>query len=437
MSDGARHNVDYLIIGGGIAGTTAAEAIRSKDERGAIAILSKEPYELYSRVLLPKYVEGALSREQVFLRTAEDYNRQNISLFSSEEATVLDTKRKEVRTRRGAVFFYKQLLIAAGGRVKPWRVEGSENVPVTRFHTIADAEALRAKVMEGQAPKVVIIGGGFIALELLNAIVPRGATDIHLLLPEKRFWEDYIGFEGSALIEQRLERSGIFLHHHEAVTSTRLHEDGTIAIFTSRQISYPADILAVGIGLDRELEPFSGGGIEVKRGILTNEFLETAVADVWAAGDIAEFFHPVYGKPLLIGNWNNAFLQGRIAGLNMAAMQMKSGEQKAFTYIPLYAIDVLGVHIAFLGDVSASREHTNRTFVSRFSSEGGSASGGEEGAWYEQFGMQDGKLVSAVFINKFEDKRIIERLIAEQRDCAPFIPYLSDASVALADHISL
>lgn len=418
--------MDYLIIGGGIAGTTAAEAIRGKDEQGTIAIISKEPCELYSRVLLPKFVEGALAREQIFLRKAEDYNKRNISLFSGQEATIVDVKRKEVRTRQGEVFFYKQLLIAAGGRVKPWRVEGSEEVPVTRFHTIADAETLRAKVMEGSAPKVVIVGGGFIALELLNALVPRGVTDIHLILPEKRFWDDYLDYEGSALIEQRLERTGVLLHPHETATSTRIREDGTIAVFTSRQTSYPADILVVGIGLDRELETFSGSGIEVGRGVMTNEFLETAAADVWAAGDIAEFFHPVFGKRILIGNWNNAFLQGRIAGLNMAARQLKSGEPQAFTYVPLYAIDVRGMHIAFLGDVSASKkEHPNRIHVSRF----------EEGVWYERFGMEDGKLVSAVFINKFEDKRVIERLIVEQRDSVPYVPYLKDPTAQLADCI--
>ena len=92
---------DYLIIGGGIAGTTAAETIRNKDKHGTIAIISKEPHVLYSRVLLPKYVEGALARDQVFLRTAEDYNKRGISLYVDEEATVLDLKGSAHTKRRG------------------------------------------------------------------------------------------------------------------------------------------------------------------------------------------------------------------------------------------------------------------------------------------------------------------------------------------------
>ena len=425
MSNETRHNVDYLIIGGGIAGTTAAEAIRGKDERGTIAILSKEPYELYSRVLLPKYVEGALTRTQVFLRTAEDYSRKNIALYEGQEATVMDVNRREVRTHDGTVFFYKQLLIAVGGRVKPWRVEGSDTVPVMRFHTIDDAETLFDKFSEKRGGEVVIVGGGFIALELVNALVPRGISPIHCIFPEMRYWEDYLDEAGSSLLERHLEKKGVALHSHETATMTQQEEDGKISVFTSRRTAYKTDILIAGVGLDREVEAFSGSGVEAKRGIVTNEFLETGVADVWAAGDVAEYFHPVFGKHLLIGNWNNAFLQGRTAGLNMVARLLQTGEPQTFNQIPLYAIDVLGMHVAFLGDVVRTKEVSNRTYVSR----------SQEGLWYERFGLENGKLVSAVFINKFEDKRAIEILMKEQRDCTPHISYLSDASVNLADVI--
>ncbi len=425
MNDEARHTMDYLIIGGGIAGTTAAETIRSKDDRGSIAIVSKEPHALYSRVLLPKYVEGALSRAQVFLRTAEDYSRKNISLYVEEEATAVDVKRKEVRTRKGAVFFYRQLLIAAGGRVKPWRVEGSETAPVMRFQTIDDAEMLYDKLSERRGQDVVIVGGGFIALELMNALVPRGVSTLSCIVSEKRYWEDYLDAEGSALLEKQLERKGVSFHHNETITMARKNDKGNISVFTSRHTSYAADVLAIGVGLDREAEIFRGSGIEVERGVITNEFLETTAEHVWAAGDVAENFHPVFGRRLLVGNWNNAFLQGRIAGLNMVSSHAKTDERQQFTHIPLYAINVLDTHIAFLGDVSGSKEHANRAYISRF----------QEGAWYERFGLENGKLVSAVFINKFEDKRVIELLIKEQRDCAPYVHYLSDPSVKLADYM--
>ncbi|OGZ46669.1 MAG: hypothetical protein A3J54_01595 [Candidatus Ryanbacteria bacterium RIFCSPHIGHO2_02_FULL_45_13b] len=416
---------DYLIIGGGIAGTTAAETIRNKDKHGTIAIISKEPHVLYSRVLLPKYVEGALARDQVFLRTAEDYNKRGISLYVDEEATVLDLKRKEVRTRKGVVFSYKQLLIAAGGRVKPWHVKGSEDVSVMRFHTIDDASMLYDKLSGKQAKDVVIVGGGFIALELINALRSRGLSHIHCIVPERRFWEHHLDDAGSAIIERYLQENGILLHLNETVTMLQRTDEGRSAVYTNRTISYDADILMVGIGLDREVKTFSGGGIEVQRGIITDEFLETGVKGVWAAGDIAEYYSLAFGRNLLVGNWSNAFLQGRIAGLNMVFRHTALGSAEVFGYVPLYAITVLGMHIAFLGDVSGAKDRSGRTFISRFQEE-----------WYERFFLEDNKLVGAVFINKFEDKQVIELLIKEQRDCAPFISYLSDPTVTLADYIT-
>lgn len=417
-------HTDYLIIGGGIAGTTAAEAIRSKDAHGSIAIIGKEPYGLYSRVLLPKYIEGKISREQVFLRTSDDYNKRAVNLFSGEEATIIDVKRKEVRTRQGTVFFYEQLLISAGGRVKPWHVEGAGPASIFRLQTIDDADALRSRLAEASLPEAVIVGGGFITLELLNALVPQGMP-VHCLLPESRYWEYCIDETGSALLETHLERRGVLVHRKETATMIQPQAAGGSVVFTNRRTSYKAAVVAVGIGLNREIEPFTGTGIEVDQGIKTNEFLETSVEDVWAAGDIAEFFHPVFGKHLLVGNWNNAFLQGRIAGVNMAARRMKSGDMQAFTRIPFYAIDVLGMHITFMGDVSMGKNTDGREYVSRF----------QEDAWYERFGMRDGKLVGAVIINKFEDRQIVERLIAEQRDITPFMGGLRDPSRKLADTV--
>ncbi|TSC79711.1 MAG: FAD-dependent pyridine nucleotide-disulfide oxidoreductase [Parcubacteria group bacterium Gr01-1014_29] len=420
MSDGARHNVDYLIIGGGIAGTAAAEVIRDNDERGSIAIVSKEPHELYSRVLLPKYVEGNVSREQVFLRSAENYNARNISLYAGQEVTIVDPAHQEIRTREGKTFFYKQLLIAAGGRVKPWRVQGSNSVLVSRFQTIDDADALREQLASLPAPEVVIVGGGFITLELLNALVPL-RLPIRVLMSEKRYWDQFLDETGSAFLEARIEQSGVTISHQEVVTHVTLGKERRFALSTNRRNTHTTDIIAVGIGLDREIELFSGIGIEIDTGIKTDEYMETAVEGIWAAGDIAEVFHPVFGKHMCISNWSNAFLQGRAAGYNMAVRLTQTGASQPYVRIPLYAVDVLGLHIACVGDVF-SKEYDGREFIAR----------SQNGQYYEQFIMQGGKLIGAVLMNKFEDQRIIERLISEKRDVTPYLSYFKDEKINLS-----
>ncbi len=421
------HHVDYLIIGGGIAGTTAAEAIRAHDLDGRIAIISKEPYELYSRVLLPKYIEGAIAREQVFLRKPDDYYKRNISLFIGEEATVVDGERKEVRTRNGTLFFYKQLLISAGGRVRPWRAEGSDAVPVSRLQTIDDADKLREQLGGITPREVLIVGAGFITLELLSALVPRRIS-ARILMPEQRYWEKYLDEKGSAFLETFLERTqSVSLQRGESITFLRPKKEGNGSIvYTSHGNEFEAGTVAVGMGLQREIEPFTGIGIEVDRGLKSNEFLETAVNDIWVAGDIAEQFHPVFQKHMLIGNWNNAFLQGRTAGINMAMRQLKSGSEQRHSTIPLYAIDVAGLHIAFIGDVFPNGEEAQgRSYVARFQND----------IFYERFSIEDGRLVGAVLMNKFEDRRVVERLIREKVDVAPYLSIFSDSMADLAEQI--
>jgi NAD(P)H-nitrite reductase large subunit len=420
MRTAKTHHADYLIIGGGMAGTAAAESIRALDERGSIAIVSKEPYPLYSRVLLPKYVEGAISREQVFLRTTEQYNQQRIDLFVGEEAAIVDPARREVHTRSGMVLFYKQLLVSAGGRVKPWRVQGSDTVKVHRFHTIEDANVLRERIAEQNA-SVVILGGGFIALELMNAVVPK-RVPTRCIIAEQRFWETQLDESGSLFLEDHIQRSGVELIKNEIVTDVRTGGDGHSNLFTSRRNSYSASDIAVGIGLMRETEVFAGIGIEVKNGLVTNEFLETAVEHIWAAGDIAEAYHPIFEKYLLVGNWSNAFLQGRMAGANMAHKQLRREQKEAFANIPMYAVDILGLHITFLGETLCARNEKCE-YVSRM----------QKAVFYERFVLRGGRLVGAVIMNKFEDKKVLEQLIITKADAMPFVQYFSNPSARLSD----
>jgi NAD(P)H-nitrite reductase large subunit len=419
-----KHTFDYVIIGGGIAGTTAAETIRAQDEQGSIAILNKEPYELYSRVLLPKYIEGNIPREKVFLRKIENYNRQNIDLFINDEVTIIDVPRREIRTRHGKLFFYKKLLISAGGRVKHWDIEGSQTIPVIRLQTIDDADMLLERITSAAISEIIIIGGGFITLEFLNALLPRRIA-VHCFLSEQRYWEHCLDKTGSEFLETHIERNGAFVHRGETATMLRNNEEGGVVVYTNQHNAYTVGMVAVGIGLKREIEAFTGIGIEVGGGLKTNEFLETSVEDIWAAGDIAEFYHPTFQKHMLIGNWNNAFLQGRIAGHNMAVRQVRDGTKQSYENIPLYAIDVLGLHIAFIGDVFCENKNDDIENISRF----------QENIFYERFIIKQKKMVGAVLMNKFEDRPVIEHLIRKQVDITSYESFLKDSSAVLKDTI--
>lgn len=395
---------DYLIIGGGIAGTTAAETIRERDPKGDIAIISAEPHMLYSRVLLPKYVRGAIRREQVFLRGVADYEKNNIRLFLQEEVAAIDTLRHEVRTRAGNLFSYRALLIAAGGTPKPWHVEGGNSVPVMRFQTIDDADAIREAVDNATYKEAVVVGGGFIALELINALVPRGFR-VHMVLQERAFWGQYMDTAGSAFLEQFLEKHSIIIHRESQVLAATPRAEGAgVSVRLTTEKEVVADVFVVGVGLERNLALFGEEGIEVSRGVRANEFLETGAEGVWAAGDVAEYYDILVGRHSVVGNWTNAFLQGRTAGINMAAA-LAGGEKQEFRRVSSYALDVLGMQVTFLGHMQGAGEEGIK-IITR-------ADGAES---YERLFIERTRLIGAILMNKFEDKKELEHLIAEHVD---------------------
>lgn len=169
---------DYLIIGGGIAGVTAAEAIRGEDPAGTIGILSDERHLLYSRVLLPSYLKKRIKRERVFLRTAKDFTRRRIDLYRDKAAIAVDIKRREVAAADGETFGYKKLLIASGGKTNRLPADwGGEQA--YGLQTLDDADRLLVAIPNIREP--LVIGSSFIALEfieifILNGVIPMVLT---------------------------------------------------------------------------------------------------------------------------------------------------------------------------------------------------------------------------------------------------------------------
>lgn len=412
-------HTDYLIIGGGIAGTTAAEVIRERDAAGTIAIITKEKHPLYSRVLLPAYVEGRIRREQVFSRTVEDYGKKNINFFGNEEVTSLDVIRKEARTNTGSIFYFKELLIATGGHPRPWRVEGDKDVPVCRLHTIEDADVMRELLAKTTVPNAVVIGGGFIGLELINAFVPRGLS-VDCIIREDRYWERCLDEGGSAFLEEHLARHRVLVHHEQEISAVRRAPDTGIAVFTTKRKEFSAGVVAAGVGITRAISVFSGLGMEADRGLKTNQFLESSVKDIWVAGDSAEYYDTIFENYMLMGDWSSAFLQGRVAGENMASRLLSNGKEMAYSKVAAYAIDVLGMHVTLLGNVYTSAEFDEAYTRMR------------EEEFYERFLLRNGRLVGAVLINKFSDRKIIEHLIRSKADVRSQRTYFEDPEADLS-----
>ncbi|MDP3784995.1 MAG: FAD/NAD(P)-binding oxidoreductase [bacterium] len=387
---------DYLIIGGGIAGTTAAETIRRRDAAGKIAIVEDEPHLLYSRVFLPAYARGELGREKVMLRGLKDYERQNIDLFVSERILKIDFSRREAATASGKNFFYKKLLVASGGRVRPWEFEKEFADRILRLQTLEDAERIRSLAFEGKIKKVAVVGGGFISLEFLN-IFKKYGVELTLILRADYFWKGQVDDKGGEFFKELFSRNAVAQLSRDELYEIRRVGNG-IQVLTKNGNKIECDYIAAGLGLKRNNELVEGQ-LETGRGIKVNEFLEAKGQErVWAAGDVVEYFDKFSGRDRMVGNWTHGFMTGHIAGENMA------GGRKSFASASTYSITALSSVLTFVGDVE---EDAADETVTRFL---------PAERKYSRFFLKRGRLIGAILFNTYQLKPILSKLIESEKD---------------------
>lgn len=403
--------IDYIIVGGGIAGMTAAETIRERNKDASIAVFSTEPHLLYSRVLLPSYLKQRIPRDKVFMRTVHQLDEVNIGAHLSEEVVRVDPARHEVALKSAKTVGYRKLLIATGGRVRPLAIAGLKDLAgVYRLQTIDDADEFY-QALPG-IKHAVVLGGGFIALEFLETLVLRKIPTT-LIFPEARFFERFVRPEGSALFQENFERHGIRVISDDEARAAEGAEGSITMISTKNGNELPCDALCAGIGIQRNLEFLEGSGIQIgKQGILVNEYLETSAPDVLAAGDIAEFNDVVLGYSHLVGNWNNAFLQGKTAGCGMA------GKRVPFTNLSNYSIGNLGLHLSVLGDVGSGLSSVIRKTAKPLG--------------YEEFFLKDGVMRGAVLINGARHQALVQKWVIDKAILAGKEHLLGDPAVDIS-----
>ena len=403
---------DFLIIGGGIAGTTAAETIRRSDISSSIAIIEDEPHFLYSRVFLPAFSRGEIELDKVMLRSLGDYEKKGIDLYLSERAQRIDFVRQECHTRAGGVFSYRSLLLATGGSVTPWEFEAEAMGRTLRLQRLEDAERVRSLASTGQIKKALVVGSGFIAIEFLNIFRSYGIPVI-LLGREEYFWKGRVDREGAEFFSREFAKNFIEEQMGDEVYQVKSGVEG-LKVVTKNGMTIEADVVALGLGIRRNMELGAGAlgegtGLATGQGIKVNEFLETNIPRVWAAGDAAEYFDAYAGGWKTVGNWTHGFLMGKIAGVNMG------GGREAFSAVPSYSIKALGLVLTVVGE--ALEKGGTRT-VARLDI---------RARKYSRFFLRDGKIIGAVLINSFQDKPAITKLIETGADFSGREKILADS----------
>lgn len=381
----------YLIIGGGVSGTTAAETIRLNDKEGSIIVAGEEPYPAYSRVALSKheFYSKEWQEEKIWYRAPDWYSKENIELMAGKIAVSLDTGKKIVRLNDGEEINYEKLLVATGSCARKLVVPGSDKKNIFSLRNLDDAKAIRDKIPT--IKKAIAIGGGFVSFEMCH-ILRQFKIDTTLILRESYYWEPILSRDEAAVVKDALVNGGVKILKNTEVGEVTGGES-VEGIILKDGTKIECDMIIPGIGVVCSLDWLKNSGLEINKGILANEYLETNLPDVWASGDVAEFNDLILEERVQLGNWLNAQQQGRIAGLNMA------GKKESFRVVSSYSTGGFGVSICFVGDV---RPADDRMMISR---------GTKESKSWARLIIKDGEIIGATMINRAPELSLISKLI--------------------------
>jgi NADPH-dependent 2,4-dienoyl-CoA reductase/sulfur reductase-like enzyme len=303
-----------VIVGSGAAGIAAAEAIRGQDAGGEIVLLSEERYGYYSRPGLAYYLTAELNEKQLFPFSGRDFQELGVRRHQARVVKIHPADHL-VEFHDGSYLGYDRLLIATGARAARSNLPGADLKGVLKLDCLDDARQILSLARKRQ--RAVVVGGGITALELVEGLVANGVRT-HYFLRKERYWQNVLDETESHIVEQRLREHGVQVHHNTEVAEIVGHKGRVSGVRTKDRRSIRCSLVGIAIGVRPRIELAHSSGLQVDRGILVDEYLQTNREDIFAAGDVAQVYDPFTGKSIVDSLWGPARGQGTIAGENMA-----------------------------------------------------------------------------------------------------------------------
>lgn len=302
-----------IIVGNGPAAISCAETFRQHDQRSELILLSREVEAFYSPCPLAEYVDGSLPRERLFLRDPEFYERLGLQLLGGQALQRVEPRERRVLTTSGQALHYDKLLLAYGARAITPPIPGlADTQGVYPLKTLADADAILRKLPT--ARRAVVIGSGFIGLEAAQALHHHG-LHVSVLEAQPSVLPSMLDAELGQRVEQRLRDHGIDIRTQSRVEQVQ-SGNGNVSAVIANRAELPCDLLICAAGVAADVSLLAGSGIACGRGVLVDDYMQTNVPEIYAAGDLIEQQNaedPYRVVPI----WPNAVTTGRIAALNM------------------------------------------------------------------------------------------------------------------------
>ncbi len=381
-----------VIIGAGHAAGQAAASLRQAKYEGPITIIGDEPHVPYQRPPLSKqYLSGEQAIERVYLRPATFYADKDVTLKLSTTATAINRENKTVDLDSGESLQYDKLIISTGSRPRKLGIEGADLPGIHYLRTIADVDAIRAEMAPGK--NLVIVGGGYIGLEVASVGVEQG-LNVHVLEMESRILQRVTTPQMSSYYHALHSGRGVHIHTDTAVTG--FAGDTHVQQVKCGDQAFDADLVIVGIGIIPNVELAEAAGLEVDNGIVVDDHCRTSDADIYAAGDCTNHPNPLLNRRLRLESVPNAMEQARVSVENIL------GGDKVYAAIPWFWSDQYELKLQMVGFSADGTEQVVR--------------GNMEDNKFAVFYINEGKVVAADAVNSPKEFMVCKQLIGKQVD---------------------
>jgi NAD(P)H-nitrite reductase large subunit len=402
----------YVIIGDGISGSSAAETLREKDPDADITVVSDEGEPLYNRILIKEFAKGKLPEAPISIHDEDWYADRDIELRLNTHVLRIDPDDHVVRTHEGDDITYDKLLVATGGTPTQLPVPNSDAEGIHHFWTFQDARKIREHAEE--ADTGVVVGAGLLGIDLA-AISGAQDVDAHYLMRGNRWWRYALSLDGAEIIHEGLREKGVTPVFDSGVDHFEVDDDGHVtgAVDPNGE-HYDAEFVGIAIGLDFNTEYLRGAGLEQDNGIVVDEYMQTNVEDVYAAGDLTRFYDTILGEYAQNGSWGSAKEQGKVAGTNMAADE----ESEAFRWVSSYSITHFDFPFLSFGHPTIGDEYVEQKY--------------SDTEW-RRIALKDGKVIGGVLIGDLAPQTRLKKLMREETSVEGQTDVLLEEEIDLDD----
>jgi 3-phenylpropionate/trans-cinnamate dioxygenase ferredoxin reductase subunit len=380
-----------VIVGASLAGGSAAVTLRQEGFEGRVILIGAEPQPPYERPPLSKeYLRGESPFENALVQTADFYGEHGIETQFGVRATRVDATEKTLELDGKERIAYDGLLIATGGRNRQLTIPGLDLEGVYQLRTVADCNRIREEIFPGR--KAVVVGMGFIGSEVAASLRQSG-VEVAVVDRNKVPLRRVLGEEVGRVIEGVHRDHGTELTFEDTVAA--IEGAGRVERVTTQHGRHiECDFVVVGLGVEPVTELLAGTGVEIDNGIVVDEYCRTGVEGIYAAGDVANHYHPVFGRHIRVEHWQNALRQGSAAARSML------GKGESYEEIPWFWSDQYELNLQYAGFHTDWDELVVR--------------GSMEERNFVAFYRKDGRALAVVAINRGRDLRRSVPLIKVQ-----------------------